>query len=84
MKKGRCHPPSFFFYTAIMTATAFDDQFIQSLIKKLMDQDSNLTAGDAEYAVRAILRAREETTNRIDQIALFYELMDGKVYGHTN
>ena len=61
-----------------------DEQFIKILVENLMEQDPDLTAGDARYAVNAILRAKEETTNRADQLALFYELMDGQPYGHAN
>ena len=99
-----------------------DEQFIKTLVENLMEQDPDLTAGDARYAVNAILRAKEETTNlsclsgssddtslwcdqlkssrrregsnfwlkllqslnRADQLALFYELMDGQPYGHAN
>ena len=61
-----------------------DEQFIKTVVEQLMEQDPDLTAGDARYAVNAVIRAKEETTNRADQLALFYELMDGRPYGHAN
>ena len=60
------------------------EKFVQTLVQQLMEQDRELTAADARFTVFAAIMAREQTESRADQFARFYELMDGRPYGHAN
>ena len=60
------------------------EELLQQIADSLMRDDPELSAADARYTALAGLTARQQTTNKVDEFARFYELMDGRPYGHAD